>query len=257
MCLPLTDKTKALTSWDSASIEFLWPDPWIDSPIVCVRLCGRRSISLNYVCEDTRMGLVSSLCLGVNPLTKPCDNGSEWQHSSTANICVMRFQRPPQEQPGGLSANNSSIWGFIIAFKKKDVTLRASCLTHLKPSFVRRMAAVKDDKMAPGVLFLLPSGVWSAISNIRERKCGGKGLRWRSINFLQYEIWVTLVSSPEPPRISIHITVWDTCWSCEMICSWRQCVTRQVEGRWTRVEFSSKMTLFKKNTRAMNNFAFE
>lgn len=71
------------------------------------------------------------------------------------------------------------------------------------------------------VLFLPPSGVWSTMSDWRERECGGKVLRWQSINLLQYERWVILVSSQKLPKRSIHISVWDVGCSCGAIWSWQ------------------------------------
>lgn len=144
--------------------------------------------------------------------------------------------------------NYTSIWGFIIAphflpsltciITKKGKSSTWLCVFpvwyHLKPSFVLGMAVVKDDKMAPGVLFLPPAGVWSTMSNSSKRWMWGKSAEVTIYKLsFQYEIWVTLVSSQKLPRRSIHITVWDVYRHCEGIGSWQQCVTPQAERRRT------------------------
>lgn len=122
--------------------------------------------------------------------------------------------------------NNTSIWGFIIIPLKHDKKqsprlLCVFCLIHTWSHHLfwgwqlRRMT-----KWLLVFCFLPPSGVWSTMSIWRERERGPKVLMWQSINLLPYERWVVLVSSQKLPRRSIHITVWDICHICEVICSW-------------------------------------
>lgn len=153
-------------------------------------------------------------------MPKPFVSGCEWQQSRVGKAHALWSHSSGPVWHAPLRAawrhfsnclflrNNTSIWGFIIVplwsaalLKNSHLGFCVSCLiTHLKPSFVLEMAVVKDDKMALGVLFLPPSGVWSTMSDWRERECGRKVQGWQSINLLQYERWVILVSSQKLRR---------------------------------------------------------
>lgn len=114
------------------------------------------------------------------------------------------------------------------------------------------MTFVKDDKIACWCFCFCPHLVYGPQWTIEESGNRGKVLGWQSINLLQYERWVILVSSPNLPRRSIHITVPD------IYCSYLGCMSldTQTEDVWCEITWKCfSALLFNSNLRVVTTLA--